>query len=145
MEKEEAYGVYGYRWVVLAAYMLIAALTQLMWLTYAPISTQTQGLMGFEGEFPIVVLALVFPLIYIPVSIPAGIIIDRKGYRYAVMIGAVLTAGFSFLRIFSGSYVLVLIGMIGIAVGQPFVLNAITKLVSSWFPSDESSSARWAG
>ena len=30
MEEEKAYGVYGYRWVVLAAYMLIAALTQLM-------------------------------------------------------------------------------------------------------------------
>jgi len=145
MEKEEAYGVYGYRWVVLAAYMLIAALTQLMWLTYAPISTQTQSLMGFEGEFPIVILALMFPLIYIPVSIPAGIVIDRKGYRYAVMIGAVLTAGFSFLRIFSGSYVLVLIGMIGISVGQPFVLNAITKLVSSWFPSDESALATGLG
>jgi MFS family permease len=145
MEKEEAYGVYGYRWVVLAAYMLIAALTQLMWLTYAPISTQTQSLMGFEGEFPIVVLALMFPLIYIPVSIPAGIVIDRKGYRYAVMIGAVLTAGFSFLRIFSGSYVLVLVGMIGISVGQPFVLNAITKLVSAWFPSEESALATGLG
>jgi MFS family permease len=145
MEEEKAYGVYGYRWVVLGAYMLIAALTQLMWLTYAPISTQTQSLMGFEGEFPIVVLALMFPLIYIPVSIPAGIIIDRKGYRYAVLIGAVLTAGFSFLRIFSGSYALVLIGMIGISIGQPFVLNAITKLVSAWFPSDESALATGLG
>jgi MFS family permease len=145
VEKEKAYGVYGYRWIVLAAYMLIAALTQLMWLTYAPISTQTQSLMGFEGEFQIVVLALMFPLIFIPVSIPAGIIIDRKGYRYAVMIGAVFTAGFSFLRIFSGSYVLVLIGMIGIAFGQPFVLNAITKLVSAWFPSEESALATGLG
>lgn len=144
MDKQEAYGVYGYRWVVLAAYMLIAALTQLMWLNYAPITSQTQELMG-ASEFQVVLLALMFPLIYIPVSIPAGIVIDRKGFRYAVTIGAVLTAGCSFLRLFAGNYVLVLIGMIGIAVGQPFVLNAITKLVSAWFPSEESALATGLG
>ncbi|MCJ7652326.1 MAG: MFS transporter [Actinobacteria bacterium] len=140
MEKEEAYGVYRYRWVVLAAFMLIGAITQIMWLNYAPITSKVQTLMHVS-EFKVVLLAIMFPLLYIPVSIPAGIIIDRKGFRFAVLLGAILTAGFSFLRLFTGNYPLVLIGMIGIAIGQPFVLNSITKTVAVWFPAEESALA----
>lgn len=136
----ETCGLYRYRWVVLGAFMLVAALTQLMWLSYAPITSQTQKLMH-ASEFRIVLLATMFPLVYIPVSIPAGFVIDRRGYRFAVLLGAALTAGFSFLRLFADSYPLVLIGMIGIAAGQPFVLNSITKMVATWFPTRESALA----
>lgn len=144
VEEEETYGLYRYRWVALLAFMVVLGLTQVMWLNYASITSQTQKLMG-QSEFNIVLLATMFPLLYIPVSIPAGIIIDRKGYRFAVMLGAFLTAGFSFLRLFAGNYPLVLIGMIGISIGQPFVLNSITKLVSTWFPTDESALATGIG
>lgn len=139
-EEEETYGLYRYRWVALFSFMVVLALTQFMWLNYASITSQTQKLMG-QSEFNVVLLATMFPLLYIPISIPAGIIIDRKGYRFAVMIGAIFTAGFSFLRLFAGNYPLVLIGMIGIAIGQPFVLNSITKIVSTWFPTEESALA----
>ena len=50
MEGEEEYGRYRYRWVVLAAFMFVAALTQMMWLNYAPILSRTQELMGFTSE-----------------------------------------------------------------------------------------------
>jgi len=132
--------------VVLGSFMLVGALTQLMWLNYAAITTSTSELTGVAGlmgvsESSVTLLATMFPLLYIPVSIPAGIIIDRKGFRYAVLLGAVLTACFSFLRLFTGNYALVLIGMIGIAIGQPFVLNSITKMVAAWFPTEESALA----
>jgi len=141
---EKEHGKYGYRWVVLGSFMLVAAVTQLMWLNYAPITSQTQELMGVS-EIKVVLLATMFPLIYVPVSIPAGLLIDRKGFRFAVMLGAFLTAAFSFLRLFADNYVLVLLGMIGISVGQPFVLNSITKMVSTWFPTDESALANGLG
>jgi MFS family permease len=149
MEDEE-YGLYRYRWVVLGAFMVIGALTQLMWLNYASITSTTgtgaSQLVGVAdimhvSTFKITQLANIITLLYIPFSIPAGIIIDRKGFRYAVMIGAVFTASFSFLRMFTGNYILVLIGMIGIGIGQPFVLNAITKMVAAWFPTEESALA----
>ena len=146
VEEDEQSGLYRYRWVVLGAFMVVGALTQLMWLNYASITTTTSTLTGVaritgQSESNITLLAIMFPLIYIPVSIPAGIIIDRKGFRFAVLLGAVLTAAFSFLRLFAGNYPLVLIGMIGIAVGQPFVLNSITKMVAAWFPTEESALA----
>lgn len=92
-----------------------------------------------------VLLATMFPLVYIPVSIPAGFLIDRRGFRFAVLLGALLTTGFSFLRLFADNYALVLTGMIGISVGQPFVLNSITKMVSTWFPTRESALANGLG
>ena len=30
--------VYGYRWVILAAFALIASMTQVLWITFAPIT-----------------------------------------------------------------------------------------------------------
>ena len=35
----ESYKAYKYRWVVLAAYMYVAALTQLYWLNFSAIDT----------------------------------------------------------------------------------------------------------
>jgi len=150
VEQEESFGLYRYRWIVLGAFMLVGALVQVMWLNYAAItSTSGTGADRMVGvaqlmqvsEFKITLLATMFPLVFILVSIPAGIIIDRKGFRFAVMLGVVLTAGFSFLRLFTANYTLVLIGMIGIAIGQPFVNNSITKMVAAWFPTEESALA----
>jgi MFS family permease len=125
-------------------------MTQVLWLNYAAITSTTGAganrLIGVAqlmhvSEFKITQLANVNNLLFIPFAIPAGILIDRKGFRYSVMLGAVLTAGFSFLRMFSGNYWLVFIGMSGIAIAGPFVLIAITKMVSAWFPTEESALA----
>ena len=125
-------------------------MTQVMWLNYAAITSTTGAgaskLIGVAqlmhvSEFKITQLANINNLLFLPFAIPAGILIDRKGFRYSVMLGAVLTAGFSFLRMFSGNYLLVFIGMAGIAIGGPFVLIAITKMVSAWFPTEESALA----
>ncbi|MFX0143739.1 MAG: MFS transporter, partial [Candidatus Hodarchaeota archaeon] len=49
---------------------------------------------------------------------------------------------FGLLRYFAGSdYTLLLIFQIGIALGQPFVLNSITRLSANWFPESERTSA----
>jgi len=130
--------------------MSIIAMTQVLWLNYAAITSTTGAgaskLIGVAqlmhvSEFKITQLANINNLLFIPFAIPAGILIDRKGFRYSVMLGALLTAGFSFLRMFSGNYLLVFIGMAGIAIGGPFVLIAITKMVSAWFPTEESALA----
>jgi len=45
----------------------------------------------------------------------------------------------------SDHYTLVLIAQIGIAVGQPFILNAVTKLAARWFPIQERATASGLG
>ena len=136
------YKSYRYRWVVLAVYMYIAALTQLFWLNFAGITTFLEGPPFGWPDSSVMWLALVFPLVYVFVSIPAGVLIDRKGFKYGVGIGALFTGVFAMLRLVNTeSFTVLLISQIGIAVGQPFVLNGITKLVATWFPQKEEATA----
>jgi cyanate permease len=43
------------------------------------------------------------------------------------------------------NYNLALLAQIGIAIGQPFMLNAITKIAAQWFPVDERATASGLG
>lgn len=135
------YRVYKYRWVVLAIYMYVTALTQLYWLNFASIDTYVEKNLHLSA-MNVGVLALVFPLVYLFLSIPSGIIIDKKGFKYSVGIGAMFTGAFAVLRLINPySYALLLTSQIGISIGQPFVLNGITKLVVAWFPQREEATA----
>jgi MFS family permease len=130
-----------YRWVILAIYMYVAALTQLYWLNFAAIDTYVEMHLQISA-MRTSTLTIVFPLIFMILSIPAGIIIDKKGFKYGVGIGTVLTGVFAIIRLASpNSYGMLLFTQIGISVGQPFVLNAITKLSITWFPKKEEATA----
>jgi predicted MFS family arabinose efflux permease len=124
------------RWWVLGSFSLVAGLSQLLWLNFAPLISDLQSRYGVS-EDQAGLLLLVFPLIYILLSIPSGIWIDRKGYISSVRLGAVLMAVFACLRMVPGSFTLLLIAQIGIAVAQPFVVNAVSKLVLDWFEPEQ--------
>jgi cyanate permease len=125
-----------YRWVVLAIYAWVAGLSQLLWLNFAPILSFIQKRHAIP-ESTASLLLMVFPLTYVLLSIHAGALIDRKGYRYAIGLGAILMAVFSCLRIYDGSFWILLIAQTGISLGQPYVVNGVTKLVFDWFPKEE--------
>lgn len=135
MEKK-SFTVYGYRWAVLVAFALVVAVTQILWITFASI-THDAGQFYGVSDLDIGLLSMSFMIVFIILSIPASWVIDTYGIRVGVGIGAVLTALFGLMRGLppvSSSFTLVLIAQIGIAVGQPFVLNAQTKVVARWFP-----------
>ncbi len=134
----------AYRWVVLGVFMLVAGLSQALWLNYAPLLTLVQSKYGVS-EGMAGGLLLVFPLIYVLLSVPAGQLTDRRGYKFSVGLGAVLMAGFSCLRINESSFWVLLIAQVGIAVGQPFAVNGISKLVADWFTPQQSAMATGLG
>jgi len=135
------YKSYRYRWVVLAVYMYISALTQLYWLNFAAIETFVEERFSIAAS-SVMWFTLVFPLVQVLLSMPAGMVIDRKGFKYGVGIGAVFTGVFAMLRLANtDSFTVLLISQIGIAIGQPFVLNGVTKLVVTWFPQKEEATA----
>ena len=137
--------LYGYRWVVLAVFMFVIAVNQLLWITFAPITGVAASYYGVS-DLSIGLLSLSFMVVYIFVSIPASWVIDTYGFRWAVGIGAVLTGVFGFTRgLAAGNYTLVLISQIGVAVGQPFILNSITKVAARWFPIQERATASGFG
>jgi MFS family permease len=139
--KEQNFRVYGYRWVVLAVFMLINLIMQMLWITYAPITGPAANYYGVTDS-QIGLLAMTFMIVFIPLSIPVSWVIDRFGFRLAVSIGAVLMGVFSIMRGLAGAnYGLVLAGTIGIAIGQPFMMNAWTKVPANWFSINERATA----
>ena len=142
---ETAYKVYRYRWAVLVAFMLCVIANQLLWITFAPITSDAAAFYGVS-DLNIGLLSMSFMVTYLIVSIPASWVIDTWGFRVAVGIGAILTGVFGLMRGLVGSdYTLVLIAQIGIAIGQPFVNNAVTKVSARWFPLNERATASGFG
>jgi cyanate permease len=143
--KETEFRIYGYRWVMLSVYMIAIAVNQIMWITFAPI-TRDAALFYGVSDLEIGILSMSFMIVYLIVSIPASWIIDTYGIRAGVGTGVVLTGVFGILRgLFSSDYELLLIFQIGIAIGQPFLLNSITKVASRWFPVSERATASGLG
>jgi len=143
--ESSTYRVYRYRWVVLLVFMLSVAVNQLLWITFAPITSAAAAFYQVS-DLSIGILSVSFMIVYIFLSIPASWVIDTYGIRSAVGIGAILTGVFGLLRgLSAGSYSIVLISQIGIAVGQPFILNSVTKVAARWFPMEERATASGFG
>ncbi len=142
---EKSFKIYGYRWIVLAVFMGAIAANQLAWITFAPITSVAARYYGVS-DLSIALLSMIFMIVYIVVSIPASWTIDTYGFKVAVGIGAVLTGVFGLIRGLAGdNYTLVLISQIGIAIGQPFILNALTKVAARWYPIQERATASGLG
>jgi MFS family permease len=137
MEDDRRSTVSPYRWVVLAVYMLVTAVSQIMWMTFAPIARDAAAIYTGGNIDRIDYLAMLAMFSWLPFAIPAAWCIDKFGLKRGSGIGVVLIGVCGFLRIFAPSYGWLLACMIGCAVAQPFVLNAFTKLAGNWFPEKE--------
>ena len=139
------YKIYGYRWIVLSVFMCAIAINQVLWITFAAITGNAAIYYGVS-DLSIGLLSMSFMIVYIFVSIPASWIIDKYGIKVAVGIGIILTGIFGLLRgLVADNFTLVLIMQIGIAIGQPFILNAITSVAAHWFPASERATAAGLG
>ena len=128
------------RWAVLAAYALLAACTQLLWLTFAAVDTRSAAVMkvdlGTVGD-----LAAIFPFVYIVLALPTGRWLDLR-FGQALGAGALLTGIGALIRVVSpASFGWQLAGQIVIATGQPLVLNSITKVAARYFAPGERATA----
>ncbi len=134
---EKEIQVYGKRWVILLLFMFANITMQILWISYGSITIESSAFYGV-GELEILLLSLIFMVVYIPVSFLASWSLDKYSFKFGTSIGVILGAIFGFLRFIAGSnYLFAFIAQTGIAVGQPFILNSITKLSANWFPEDE--------
>jgi MFS family permease len=143
--KKSGHKVYGYRWVILSVFMLVLGINQLLWITFAPITSIATDFFKVS-DFKIGLLSMIFMIVYIVFSIPASWIIDTYGIRIGVSVGAALTGIFGMMRGWAASdYTVVLLAQVGIGIGQPFITNAITTLAARWFPIKERATASGLG
>ncbi|MFW9819265.1 MAG: MFS transporter [Candidatus Thorarchaeota archaeon] len=133
--------VYSSRWKILLLFMFVNITLQILWISFASVTIEAAAFYSV-AELEILFLSLVFMIAYIPITFLASWIIDKYDFRIGAGIGAIFAGIFGFLRFFaSNDYTLLLIFQIGIAIGQPFVLNSITRLSANWFPESERTTA----
>jgi MFS family permease len=121
--------------------MFVNFTIQTLWISYAPISGPAAAFYGVS-DLQIGFLAMTFMIAFIPLSIPVAWVIDTYGFKLAVSFGVILMAVFGVSRGLAGdNYSLVLWSTIGIAMAQPFLLNAWTKIPAIWFAIEERATA----
>lgn len=122
-------------WLPVLAYAAVSAANQMLWLTYAPITTDAARHYGVS-EGAIGWLAEIFPLLYVLLALPAGRLIDRRMPLW-LGAGAVLTAAGGVLRLAGDAYGPVLAGQVLVAVAQPLILNAVTAVSATHLHRDD--------
>jgi MFS family permease len=139
--KEQKIQVYSYRWTVLLLFMFANITMQILWISYAAVTKEAMDYYAVE-EFLILLLSMIFMVVYIPVTFLSSWLVEKIDFRWGAGIGALLGGIFGFLRFIAGKdYSLLLIFVIIIEIGQPFLLNSITKLSANWFPESERTTA----
>ncbi|MGO9147425.1 MAG: MFS transporter [Desulfomonilia bacterium] len=137
MEQNTAAPISSYRWVVLVVFMFNVAITQILWLTFAPISRDVAAVYTRGNVDYIDFLSVLFMVVMIPLTIPSAWCIDKYGLKWGTGIGVIFLDLCGFLRIFSPNYNWLFVFTVGCSIGQPFVLNSFTKVASNWFPEKE--------
>ncbi|TCJ30635.1 MFS transporter [Nocardioides jejuensis] len=117
-------------WLTIVAFAALGAVTQLLWLTYAPVTSASAEHYGVS-ETAIGWLANVFPLWYVLLAIPAGLSLDRW-MRPTLIVGAALTALGGIARVLSDDYAAALVGQTLVAIAQPLVLTAMTPMAARY-------------
>lgn len=131
-----------YRYAVLIAFMLITVAIEIQWLAHAAVARPAEvfyaGQFSSSSFFNIDFLAMVYMIAFLIMSFPASYIIDTYGIKKGIGIGAFLLGVFSLVKaIFATSFVGVVVAQVGLAIAQPFILNAVTALTVRWFPLNE--------
>ena len=134
--------VYPYRWVILLVFMLINVVVQIQWLAHAAVARPAE--VFYEGQFDpssffnIDFLAMIYMLVFIVMSFPASYVIDTYGIRVGISIGTVLAGVAGLMKgMFADSFTAVVVAQVGLAIAQPFILNAVTAVSVRWFPLRE--------
>ena len=118
------------RWTVVAAFAGVAAATQMVWLTFAPVTTAASRHYDVSTT-AIGWLAQPFVLLYVVLAIPAGIALDRN-LRGWLAAGAALVALGAAVRVAGDSYALLMAGTLIAAVAQPLVVNSVTPIAAGY-------------
>ncbi len=126
-------GSAGAGWRVVAAYGLVAAATQMLWLTYAAITTDTAHRYGVSVD-SVGWLADIFPLLYVALAIPAGALLDRW-FRPSLALAGVLVAAGGLLRLGGLTFAWALAGQSLVALAQPVVMSAVAKVPGEYLPA----------
>ena len=143
------------RWLVLGSFCFISGLNAFHWIVYSII--QDVIIVFYNQSLPsdpaaqydaVNWFSMVYMLCYIPLVFPTMFLLDRKGLRLSVLLGALLTAVGSCIKIAGIRPDLFGVAMLGqtiCAVAQAFTLSVPARLSVLWFGPTEIATATSIG
>ena len=124
-EERAHWGMLALAWSVYAGFGMVSA-------SLPALITPIRGDIPLTyGQLGVVLGA--WQLIYIPVSYPAGLFIDRIGTRRALTLGASLIALSGILRAFADDFVGLFASVAIFGLGGPIISIGLPKVIASWF------------
>ncbi|KAI6201794.1 hypothetical protein M3Y96_00880300 [Aphelenchoides besseyi] len=140
----QQYRLYKQRWYILLVVSLLNFSNAMTWVTFASITYYTDIYYGNENA------ATIFNVIFMVLSIPLGIVamwgVDRFGIRPVCIFGSMVNFVGNLFRVLgSASFItdkllrfwLVVVGQIGAASAQPFIMYLPTKMAALWFAENQ--------
>ena len=139
--------VYFKRWIILLTFCLVTFMNNFNWIEHNIIQDVTVAFYNAslpeddtDKQTAVNWLSMVYMLVYIPFVFPAMFILDQKGLKLAVLIGASLTFIGSLVKCFAVEPNLFAVAMLGQAVcalAQAFTMSIPARLSALWFGADE--------
>ncbi|ETV82597.1 hypothetical protein, variant 1 [Aphanomyces astaci] len=129
------------KWVMVAILSMLSCLNQAICYTYAPVSHFAEQ--GWHHTITCTTLITVYFVAYIPFAFIGSWIMDHRGLRFGVLLGAGLQAAGASLRVVGDwidpSYQLYFLfgGQMLAAVAMPFMVNSPPMLSALWFPPSQ--------
>jgi predicted MFS family arabinose efflux permease len=131
-------------WGVLGSYVALVASSHVLWISFASVTAKAANVFH-TTDTSIGLLVSVGPLCSALLSIPAGLVADRYGYRTPLLWAGLATFVFAAVRPLAGDLTVLLLLTIGLLLPQPFLINAVADLVNRHFPEEEAATATGVG
>lgn len=124
------------RWFGVIGFAFLVFASQIVWVTFSPITTDVAADMGVSVG-AIGNLAALFPIVYILIALPAGRLLDSH-FKGSIAFGAICVGLGGILRLVAPyNFTWELIVQIVLAIGQPFIVNAMSAYARRYFPEKE--------
>jgi FLVCR family feline leukemia virus subgroup C receptor-related protein len=127
------YKEYPFRYAIAVMFSLLSFTNGMCWVVLSPISVDIAKAYDVSQDV-VAIVPMCYLVVYVFINFPSNWVLDRKGIKKGLVVGAILTTLGAALRFFSTySFGFVILGQIICATGQPFILNAPTKIAVRWF------------
>jgi MFS family permease len=139
--------IYKRRWGMLLLFSFLSLTNAMLWITYSPISRFVLEHYNI-GVFALNSLSFVYMVVYIPVMYLASWVVDVRGMRLGLIIGALLNCIGAWVRYIgkdADKFYLAVTGQTIAALAQTFILGVPPKLAANWFPAHERATATTIG
>ncbi|MEZ5739383.1 MAG: MFS transporter [Burkholderiaceae bacterium] len=124
------------RWLILFAVWLLYAAFGLVVTSLAPLIGPIEASLDISHAQMGSVLGA-WQGVYIVSAIPCGILLDRLGSRWALVIAAAVIAASAFGRSLADSYGMLLMAVMIFGLGGPIVSAGAPKVIAQWFSGSD--------